>query len=158
MMPVEKVKARRGEALEWLLARKDHASDECLIWPFARSKTGYGSLGRSSPHRRMCEIAHGAPSAPGLEAAHSCGNGDGGCVNPRHLRWASPSENRQDKVRHGTDARREKCSAAKLTEANVCALREEYTCGGISQRALARKYGVSQSEISRVLGGKRWLA
>jgi hypothetical protein len=56
-------------------------------------------------HRVMCEIAHGPKPAPGFVAAHTCGKGREGCVNPRHLRWASQKENMADKLLHGTSNR-----------------------------------------------------
>jgi hypothetical protein len=38
----------------------------------------------------------------GMMLLHSCGNGDKGCVNPKHLRIGTPSENNADTLEHGT--------------------------------------------------------
>lgn len=53
-------------------------------------------------HRLVCIRRHGPPPTDDLEAAHSCGNA--GCVNPRHIRWATRFENAADKKLHGTDS------------------------------------------------------
>lgn len=79
--------------------------DECLTWPYARTLAGYGALklnGQLTVSRFVCELAHGAPSSEDLVAAHSCGKGHEGCVNPKHLRWATQKENMADKIIHGT--------------------------------------------------------
>lgn len=79
-----------------------YPGDECLFWPFARSANGYGSLhwhGREEgTHRLACMFAHGPAPEGRNYAAHSCGNGHLGCVNPRHLRWATQKENMLDKI------------------------------------------------------------
>lgn len=48
--------------------------------------------------RHMCKLKNGDPPTPDHEAAHSCGNGKHGCINPNHLRWATDAENMADTV------------------------------------------------------------
>lgn len=78
---------------------------ECLILPFARTNHGYGQIGVSKRPRKVhqiaCAAAHGPRPSPTMGAAHSCGNGHLGCVNPAHLRWATHAENMRDMVSHG---------------------------------------------------------
>lgn len=73
------------------------ATDECILWPFGRS-IGYGQIRiDGKPHRVhnvVCRHFHGEPQGRRYQAAHSCGNKL--CANPRHLRWATPVENRRD--------------------------------------------------------------
>lgn len=98
--------ASPGEPLAYLLALIGHVGDECVPWPFARSKAGYGNLGgKTSAHRKMCMLAHGDPPSTAHDAAHSCGKGHLGCVNPNHVRWATKRENQLDRNRHGTTNR-----------------------------------------------------
>lgn len=104
-------KTKPGEARKWLEAHVSYSGDDCLVWPFARSsRQGYGHIGWAEngvkigklAHTRMCELAHGSAPSPQHEAAHNCGNGHGGCVNPRHVEWKTKSENQKDRRRHGT--------------------------------------------------------
>lgn len=45
---------------------------------------------------------------------------------------------------------------AKLTEADVIAIRKQYAAGGIRQKDLAEKYGVSQPAIGSIVLNKGW--
>lgn len=84
-------------------------SDECLIWPFARDGHGYARIKRDGrPQivcRIVCETRNGPPPTPDHQAAHICGKGKAGCVNPKHLAWKTQSENEADKFIHGTRVR-----------------------------------------------------
>lgn len=89
--------------IQWIRDHAGYEGDDCLTWPFSRGNAGYGKIqinGKSSPaSRRMCIEAHGNPPDPKMEAAHSCGNGHLGCVNPRHLRWLTQRENLDERAR-----------------------------------------------------------
>lgn len=100
-------------------------------------------------HRWMCILAHGNP-AIGMEAAHSCGISQ--CVNPKHLRWATPAENSADKNLHGTDNRGERNGKTKLTAADIAAIRNAPP----GLRALMDKYGISKGCVSKIRSGQRW--
>lgn len=95
-------RAFKGEALAFLQALVGHEGHGCVFWPFG---VGYGALRvdgkKVTATRHMCALAHGDPPKPNLDAAHSCGNGHLGCVNPNHLRWATRSENVADAMNHG---------------------------------------------------------
>jgi hypothetical protein len=135
------------------------SSDECLIWPYGRSGIdGYGRMrlnGRTQLVSRIaCEAVHGSPPTPLHQAAHSCGNGHLGCVNPRHVRWATRVENEADKLAHGTHARGERSANAKLTDAAVRQIRA--LVGTTSAKELARQFGVSTGAISRITRGDNW--
>ena len=96
-----------GQTIKWLHDHAGYVGDDCLIWPFARNKrSGYGFFGLKRwptyAHRFMCILAHGEPPTPEHQAAHTCGRGHEGCVNPRHLSWKTNSENQRDRRRHGT--------------------------------------------------------
>lgn len=147
-----------GVPMQWLRDHLDHTGDECLIWPFARGAAfGYGRIyadGETTvAHRLMCEHRHGPPPTPRHEAAHNCGNGHLGCVNGGHLRWATPKENHADKLIHGTHDRGERNSQAKLTEADVAAIRSRV---GISYQQIAKQFGVSATTVWRVKRRLRW--
>lgn len=152
-----------GKARAWIDAHVDHDGEECLIWPFGRKQKGYGAIQfdgeNSGAHRLMCILAHGEPPSPSHEAAHSCGNGHEGCVNPRHLRWATFTENVKDSVRHGTHPalawKGEKHPSAKLTGAQVMAIRAKLEEGS-RVTDIAALYGVAKSTISGIKSGDKW--
>ena len=143
----------KGHNYKWLLAHVAHSGDDCLIWPFSRNNTGYGQLGYEGKmrkaHRFMCEMAHGNPPTPDHEASHACGNGMGGCVNPRHLSWKTRSENQLDRRRHGTANTNPTGQRGKLTKiqrSEILRLR-----GKMTQAKIAQRYGVHFETISRIL-------
>lgn len=131
---------------------------DCLIWPFSRGTAGYGQIGvKRKPigaHRIVCELFHGQPQSEELFAIHSCGNGHLGCVNPRHLRWGTSSDNALDAVAHGVLPIGARHHNARLTQDMVDEIRR--LAGTAPQSALARKYGVAQTTISKIMRGVRW--
>lgn len=145
----------RGEPMRWLQAHLDHGSDDCLPWPYLTLK-GYGRVNGKYAHRVMCELKHGAPPTPRHQAAHICGMGHEGCVNPRHVRWATASENAADKIEHGTMPKGEDHFFAKLTEGDVREIRAVRKMGGASLSQLASCYNVSVGTIQALLDGKTW--
>ena len=151
-----KTPAKAGEPLNWLMANVDYDDDHCLTWPYAPAGHGYGRVvfdGKpSTATRLMCILAHGEPLSSTHEAAHSCGKGHEGCVNPRHLRWATPSENQADQVIHGTATRGERNAQSKLTSAAVAEIRAAPP--GLAR--LARQFGVSVASISMIRNRKTW--
>lgn len=149
---LEKRMRSKSKNLRWLEAMVFGVwPDGCVQWPFAARSSGYGSIFlkgvRTTSHRVACEMAYGPPPLPGMHAAHSCNNR--GCCNPAHLRWATVKENHADKISDGTLVRGEKCHTAQLTESSVREIRR--LChGGVSDRVVARSYGVSRATIYRV--------
>lgn len=136
-----------------------YSGDDCLIWPYKESG-GYGALRMpvsrkwASAHRLVCELVHGSPPSNKHHAAHSCGNGNLGCVNPKHLSWKTPKGNAQDRFKHGTDNGGERNGRAKLCKADVIRIRR---LRGIERQSdLAKQYHVSDHLISAIHTGRRW--
>ena len=153
-------KAKNGAPLKWISDHAGHSGDDCLIWPFSRLKKGYPAVvwpvkgARSGVYacRYMCELAHGPAPTEEHDAAHSCGNGKGGCINPKHLRWATPAENEADKILHGTKIVGIGRKLAKLNDEKVRAIRVAQG----SQQTVADQYGVSRNAIRQILNGRTW--
>lgn len=102
--------------------------------------------------RMMCVLAHGEVPVPAMQAAHRCGHGHTGCMNPNHLYWADRSENEADKIAHGTSNRGEGNGHAKLTPAIVRAIR----ASSDGPAALADKYGISAPTVCDIRARRSW--
>lgn len=144
----------RGSVMQWLRDNFGHDGDDCLIWPFARHPDGRAHMNGAKPSRVMCELAHGYAPTRQHEAAHSCGNGHGGCVNPKHLRWATPIENAADKRAHGTVIEGEAHYHSKLTEPAVRQIRQ--MAQAMPQKELCHVFGVNANTISKIVNRKSW--
>jgi hypothetical protein len=146
-----------GKAYKWILAHKDYPHDDwCLVWPFARDKHGRGMMGFNGnsywAHRFMCRLVNGDPPTADHTAAHSCGNGHGGCVNPHHLNWKTQAENLEDCRAHGTLVRHHGGNVRRILPEEVRAIRDAR--GFQTQCQLAAKFGVSEGTISDIWHGR----
>ena len=126
-----------------------YEGDDCLIWPYAKTGSGYGHLkinGRQiGAHRLACAAVNGSPPTPKHLAAHSCGNGHLGCVNPRHLAWKTVKENSDDQLIHNT-------RPTKLTPEDVLTILQDTR----NNAAIARDYGVSTPSIRSIKLREVW--
>ncbi len=151
-------RAAHGVSQQWLMDRKDWSGTECLIWPFGRDDYGYGMSKQNGKaeraHVTMCTYAHGPRPSDSHQAAHSCGNGKDGCVNPNHLRWATAKENGDDRVLHGTTVRGDAHFSARLSQADVIAIRE--MGNKVSRKRIAQMYGISTSHAGAIQRRKFW--
>lgn len=148
-----------GKTYRWVAAHVEYQHDWCLMWPFGSKLHGYGQMShlgkRYYAHRLMCELAHGAPPSPLHEAAHSCGRGHEGCVNPRHLSWKTKSENLLDCRQHGTWIRSRHGFTGRL---NAEIAQQIRALKGVKlQREIAEQFNVSESTISDIWLGRTWV-
>lgn len=134
-------------------------TDDCVTWRLNRCVAGYGRMrwkGEAKHvHRVVCEVVHGPSDGIRDQVAHSCGKGHLGCVNPRHLRWATRSENQLERASHGTSNRGERCAAAKLTRDQVIEIRKRLDAGE-SCLSIATAYSVSFASIYDIREGRSW--
>lgn len=89
----------------------------------------------------------------GHHVCHCDGNG----ANNRlfNLRYATPKDNAEDRIRHGTHARGERNPAAKLTSADIIQIRNRRTEGELTA-GIAKDYNISPSLVSMICLGQRW--
>jgi hypothetical protein len=151
--------AYKNSVKPWAIRHAKCQSDECLIWPFALTKSGYGIVNLGNGHnmiasRYMCLLAHGEPPTPKHEAAHNCGKGHTGCVNPKHLRWATRLENIDDMIGHGTSVHGSRNPQARLTEFDVREIRSLYR--RVGQREMAEQFGVTRGTINAIVRRRSW--
>lgn len=132
-------------------------TDECIPWPYAKTPGGYAQVwvGKTMIHvsRIVLERTVGPAPSPNHVAAHMpvlCHNRL--CVNKRHLRWATRSENCEDMIADGTALIGEANGNAKLTYEQADLIRMDSRM----QKIIATEYGVSQSLVAMIKGGKRW--
>lgn len=130
----------------------------CWLWLGGKHWDGYGKSstcnGDQLAHRASW-LLHRGPIPKGLWVSHTCNNPS--CVNQRHLFLGTTQDNTKDMDRKG---RRkppcgERCNFHKLSLFEVRRILQ-LSAGGVSQRELAERFSVNQSQISRILGGKRW--
>ena len=142
--------------------RVDQGPD-CWLWTGYKTAQGYGQIGIKRvlryAHRVSWELAYGQ-IPDGLCVLHRCDNPP--CVRPDHLFLGTRADNTADmlaKDRHRTvPLRGDQNGNAKLTASQVALIRALYAVGGISQRQLARQFGVVQGTIVHVLAGRTWRA
>lgn len=135
---------------------------ECWRWTGANDgRYGHfrvwrdGVMRTERSHRVAWELTHG-PIPPGMDVLHRCDRPI--CVNPACLFLGTHTDNMRDCVSKGrlTRAKGQFHHNAKLTDAAVDEFRARYAAGGITQRQLAAKYGVTLSGIQKVLYGQSW--
>lgn len=134
-------------------------TDACVVWPFARANGKYGHFNANKvyhlAHRYVCEMVHGPAPDDKPYALHSCHNGQGGCVNPRHLRWGSAKENTADILMAKRFAVGAAARKSELTEEDVRAIRRVRE-NGAKLHEIARVFGVSESAIHNIVKRKTW--
>ena len=130
-----------------------YEGDDCLIWPYGKSK-GYGRLNGKAVSNLVCEEINGPPSTPDHEAAHSCGKGHLACVTKGHLSWKTHAENQADRLTHGTHNRGTRHGAAVLTEDKVREIRRLKP--GKTDKEVSVLAGVSPSSVSHVVTRQCW--
>jgi len=137
-------------------------ADECWEWSAFRTPGGYGMIrvgGKMElAHRVGWAVAHGPITPIDLQVLHTCDNPP--CCNPAHLFLGTNYDNVRDKMSKGRASfpqpwrRGEKHHAAKLTEADVVAIRRHWQPG--SARELAQRYGVSIGTIYKIVNHQGW--
>ena len=143
----EQVPLTRLEYLRSFLGTKEQ---DCIPWPYAK-KNGYGivqvmrdSKTVQTTASRQILIWSTGIEKNNLHAAHNCGNPS--CVNPNHLRWATPAENCNDRIIHGTN----KCP--RLSPAKV---QEVFLLGSsVPADEIASKFDVSINVVKSIQSRK----
>lgn len=165
-----------SEGRNWILERKTisqfwkkvEKTDGCWFWRGATERRwGHGKVKMwidgdrvsTSSHRLSWFIRYGAVPQ-GMVVRHLCPNTN--CVNPDHLSVGTHLENSLDKEAWGNTTRSvgEKNAQSVLKDEDVLEIRRLFVPrlkrGSGSQLSLARRFGVSRSQIDRIVRGLSW--
>lgn len=129
--------------------------DECWEWQALKDKHGYGKFKLNDKmvkaHRFAWELVNG-PIPEGMVIRHNCDNP--GCVNSTHLEIGTQADNVKDMVNRGRQSRPKGTlnSMVKKTESDIIAIRSAIG----TQTAIAKKYGISQRQVSNIKNRKQW--
>jgi hypothetical protein len=149
--------ARRGryQPLDRIWARgvRDPATG-CLLLP----GDDYGMVSVRGTldrvHRLAWRLSRHRPIPPGRMVTHRCDRKP--CFEPTHLRLGTAASNAAEAVARGRIRRGERHPGARLTEADVVAIRAKRRADGSLHRELADEYGVARTTISSVVRGATW--
>lgn len=136
------------------------SDDACWEWRASLFKDGYGKFWLDRTMKRAHRVSYEmhVGEAGELHVLHECDNRK--CVNPKHLFLGTNDENVKDKIAKGRMPKPPSFEgarnpASKVDDKVVSEIRAAYAVGGVSQYALADKYGLTQSHVSNIINGKR---
>jgi len=133
--------------------------ESCWEWFGLVDRKGYGRIRNAgeqiSTHRLSWELANGHIPA-GKHVLHTCDLR--WCVNPDHLYLGNNDDNISDKVAHGRVSKQNGSvnGMSILNDAEILSIKL-LSDKGWRQQDIAERHSVTQSQISRILSGKRWL-
>lgn len=146
----------------WAKVDKAHPSG-CWMWTGGINTNGYGCFWMRGTTRNAHRIAwilkHGR-LALGIEVLHQCSNL--GCVKHLFLGSAADIGRRLSKANHWSARRPERIlkgeelPTAKLTDKKVREIRFLLRSGDMSQRSIAKGYGVTHKVIWQVKVRQTW--
>lgn len=125
----------------------------CHEWGGYYTKDGYGETRvdrRKVLVHRLEWTKHYGPIPHDKVVRHKCDNPK--CFNIEHLELGTTQDNTADRVSRGRSAKGEDNGNAILTIDIVNEIRES----SMSQRKIAKTYGVSQSTVSKIKRNVTW--
>ena len=141
------------QPIEKVFSKWFDKGDGCWEWKGAIDRDGYGAFSYAGKmykaHRMSLEI-DGRPVPKGMFACHRCDNPK--CVRPDHLYAGTHEQNVSDMVsrmRHKYGSRH---YAAKITEADVIAIRKDPR----KTAEIAKDYGINSSNITMIKNRRTW--
>jgi len=152
--------------IQRLLLHRSIDATGCWNWTGDRSQKGYGritvgsrALGTNKTvwvHRLAAEIWKGFVPNPTVYICHHCDNPS--CFNPEHLFTGTSLDNNRDCKAKGRSPKAMGIlnGASKLDDGKVIEIRKTKETSGLSDREIAKAFGVSQTLVSRILRGKAW--
>jgi len=151
------LKTPHGEQLDFFYKAIKIETDECIEWPYPKRPSGYAYVYyKGKPvgvHRLALKLSKGEPLEGKQLALHTAGIcHNRACFNPRHLRWGSSKENQMDRVLDGTRNRGVSHPTAKLTEAQVLAIRADSRI----YKIISAEYSIGVATVGRIKNKRLW--
>lgn len=156
----------------WPLVDRSAGPDECWPWLGGGDRYGLFSLVTSGPERKLTTahraawiLTHG-PIAAEQQVCHRCDVPK--CCNPAHLFLGTQQANIQDAIDKGRMCRGdrhhmkqrppqgERNINARLTAADIAAIRAAAAAKQETQRAIAVRFGITESTVSGIVLRKSW--
>ena len=152
-MPSGAYQRSSSETLFWKYVLKKRPQD-CWLWTGGKAgEYGYISRKRIGAHRFSYSLHYGEiPN--GQFVLHKCDIKL--CVNPNHLFLGTQQDNIDDAVFKDRHVYGEKQGASRLTDELVLDIRKRYSFGNVTQRELAKEFGVCQWTISACIRRSTW--
>lgn len=135
------------------------SEDECWEWMAGDDGNGYGVIRINNKnvkaHRFSYTINIGVIFDK-LFVCHSCDNPS--CVNPKHLWLGTNKDNSQDRdvKGRGNHPKGVAHGRTSLSENDIIYIRETYSKGNITQKELAKQFGIVHSVVSYIVRGATW--
>ena len=131
---------------------------ECWDWNASLQTAGYGQISidgtQRSAHRISYLITYGT-IPKGLCVLHRCDNKK--CVNPQHLFLGTHKDNAIDAARKGRLSNRgETHPSARLTSADVLAIRSLWRSGKVTQKQIADQFRVTEDHVGDIVRRRYW--
>lgn len=143
----------RREALFWSKVGRGDDQSLCWLWSGAKNAYGYGQTsirGIAAGAHQVAYVMNGGDLLMGQVVRHECDTPP--CCNPSHLIAGTQTDNYNDSFERQRAACGSKCRHTKLNEDIVAEILRDDR----SQAAIAAVYGVNQSTVSLIKGGKTW--
>jgi hypothetical protein len=113
------------------------------------NEDGYGRIGTLRAHRVAWSLKNG-PIPDGMLVCHSCDSPP--CCNDAHHFLGTQADNAADMARKRRSNIGAKNPQAKLTAEQVAEIR----AAPGSQRKIAARFGVGQTQVGKIKRGERW--
>lgn len=138
-------------------------ASSCWPWTKLKNKAGYGivHVPRSRGGNKL--LAHRVAFLLGREdipdnmcVLHTCDNPP--CCNPDHLKIGTQADNLRDMFNKGRARSRslsgERHGRSKITDKELAEAKLLYSAGGVTQSALAERFGLTVQHMHRLLRGE----
>lgn len=142
-------------ALDRLHHKTVRLSNGCLVRTVRLMPSGYSGISwrgkHVGAHVLAYMLANGVETIDkGIDVTHNCPGGDNkACIEPSHLTLKTHAKNIQDASQRGSIPR-------KLDPDKVRAMRLEWSEGGLTMKALAAKYGVTDMAARSAILRETW--